>query len=67
MFVEASYGTGHMAALFASVGHGDVHALFLVLAVLFVLGALYLALALQNYIGAVVCVVLAILVVLFLA
>lgn len=64
MHLISTYGTGVMLA---AVGHGNVHALVLVLAVLFVLGALYLLFALQNVVGAVIAVVLAIVIVAFLA
>lgn len=56
-----------MLALLASASASDVHALFLVIAALFALAALYLLVALNNVVGAVAAIVCAILVVLFLA
>jgi hypothetical protein len=53
--------------MLANASAADVHTLFLVLAALFVLAGLYLLVAVQNYIGAVIAIVCAIIVVLFLA
>lgn len=55
------------AALIAAAHQGDISLLFLVLAVLFVLGAAYLLFAANNVIGAVVAIVCAALIVIFLA
>lgn len=61
----ASYGTGIALAAFAAVNSGKLELLFVVLAIAFVLGALYLAVAVQNYIGAGFCLLCAIIVAIF--